>query len=392
MDEIIDEGFSSLSEVLESVKADTAVPTVINFEKGFDAYVKAHQKTWKHDRSQSVGASEVFGCMRKAWFGKHGTEKDTDHKDKWGALQRGDLIENHFVEPAVRWFMENLHGSARLVWGGKKQRTLIDGRLSATPDGLVIGVADDALAEYGIASLGGSGCFTFEVKSIDPRVNLKEEKAVHRGQVQVQMGLIRQKTMYKPNYAVILYVDASFFDDIDVFIVSYDQKAFEVAKKRAADVFSIKNVAEIFPEGKIEGGCEYCPFTVACSRATKNATPDDKAGESNKKNTALPLLDEFEQLARTERAASNAKKVAEAEAKEASERLKQWFRETGVRRAITADDGIKASISWIKGRKTYDIEAMRADGIDVDAYQREGEGYDRLNVSEKGARRSDEDE
>lgn len=362
----------------------------IDFSKGLDAFVAAHQKVWKHDRSKSVGASEAFNCLRKAWFSKHGEKPDADYENKWGALIRGDHIENHFVEPAVSWFLEELHGDARLIWGGKKQRTFIDGRLSATPDGLVVNADDDALAVYGVASLGGAGCFNFEVKSIDPRVNLKEEKMVHRGQVQVQMGLTRTKTHYKPNYAVIIYVDASFFDDIDIFIVPFDQQAYEIAKARADAVFTIKNASEIMPEGKIDGVCDYCQFKTACARATEGATPDKEAGDGTNETVGLVIMEEFEQLVRRERAAKAAAKAAEADAKEASEYLKQWFRETGVRRALTADETIKASISWIKGRKTPDIGAMRADGVDVDKYMREGEGHDRLSISEKGESRADE--
>lgn len=365
--------------------------TAISFDAGLDAWVKAHQKTWKHDRSQSLGASEVFGCLRKAFFSKHGYEKDVDHEDRWGALIRGDHIENYFAEPATRWFLEALHGDSRLIWGGKKQRTFINGRLSATPDGLVVGADDDALAMYGIPSLGGTACFNFEVKSIDPRVNLKEEKMVHRGQTIVQMGLIRAKTHYKPNYAVIIYIDASFFDDIDIFVVPFDQQAFDVAQMRADSIWTIKNPAEIMPEGKIDGVCDYCPFKRVCARTTAGSTPDKDAGDATNETVGLVIMEEFEGLVRTERAAAAAKKVAESEAKDASERLKQWFRDTGVRRALTDDESIKASISWIKGRKTPDIAAMRADGVDVDKYMREGEGHDRLSISEKGSVRADED-
>jgi hypothetical protein len=74
----------------------------IDFAEAFHTFVGANQKTWAHDRTKSVGASEAFGCLRKAWFSKHETPKDPEYKESWGALQRGDLIEQHFAEPAVR--------------------------------------------------------------------------------------------------------------------------------------------------------------------------------------------------------------------------------------------------------------------------------------------------
>lgn len=368
----------------------------LNFQTGFDAYVGAHQKVWAHDRSQSLGASSAFGCLRKAWFDKNNADKDPDYEQSWGALQRGDLIENHFVEPGVKWFLENLTKDAMLIWGGSDQRTLIDGRLSATPDGLVIYADDDALAEYGVPSLGAGddpdsphACFNLEIKSIDPRVNLKEEKGIHRGQVQVQMGLTRQQTSWKPNYAVIIYIDASFFDDIEVFVVPYDHDVFEVAKMRAESVFEIKNPGDIMAEGKIDGTCTYCPYKIACAQTSQKATPTK--GEANSKNTPSPLLEEFERLVTAERVASAAAKAAEAEKKATAEKLKHWFRETGVRSAKSADGAIKASISWIKGRKTLDVSAMRDAGIPVDDFMKEGEGHDRLNISEKGSVKADED-
>lgn len=362
----------------------------IDFAEAYDTYVKSHQKVWAHDRSKTVGASEAFGCLRKAWFSKHGATPDSDYKESWGALQRGDLIEQHFAEPAVKWFLENYFYDTRLIWGGADQQTLKapDAPLTATPDGLVIDCDDDALEIYGIPSLGGTGCFNFEIKSIDPRVNLKEEKSIHRGQTIVQMGITREITEYRPNYAVIVYIDASFFDDIEVFIVPFDQKTYDVAKTRARSVYEIKNVGEIFPEGKVDGGCEYCKFKTVCAKASGLATPTD--GEANQKNTSLKIMEEFEDLIRDERAASAAKKASEAEHKLASEKLKQWFREVGVRRAEVPGVA-KVSISWVKGRKTYDVEAMRAAGVPVEDFTKLGEGHDRLSISEKGPRNAEEE-
>lgn len=370
----------------------------LDFRKGFDAYVGAHQKVWKHDRTKSVGASEAFGCLRKVWFAKNNAEKDPTYEQSWGALQRGDLIENHFVEPGVKWVLQNLTQDAELIWGGANQRTLIspDAPLSATPDGLVIYADDDALAAYGIASLGTKGdpehpsaCFNLEIKSVDPRVNLKEEKAIHRGQTIVQMGLTRQLSTWQPNYAVIIYVDASFFDDIEVFVVPFNQRDYDVALLRAKSVYDIKNPADIQAEGKIDGTCTYCAYKIACARVNQASTP--KTGEANSKNTASPLLEQFERLVSEERRFSAAKKVAETEHKSASEALKQWFRDTGVRVAKSADGKIKASISWTKGRKTLDVSALRDAGIPVDDFMKEGEGHSRLSISEKGDQKPEED-
>lgn len=354
----------------------------LNFTNGFDNYVASHQKKWKHDRSKSVGASEAFGCARKSWFGKHNTPKDPWHKDDWGALKRGDVMEEYWVEPVVKWYLEQLPGNVRLIWGGKHQRSLVgkDAPVSATPDGLIVDADDDALANYGVPSLGGTGCFNFEIKSIDPRVNLKDEKAIHRGQVQMQMGLTRENTPYKPNYAMILYADASFYSDMSFFVIPFDQEVYNSGKERGRQAFDIKDVSTLFPEGKLEGGCDYCPYTMACSIATGEATPTE--GMATESNTPSPIMKQFEDLILLERELSTEKKEAEKAHKEAQERLKELFREVGVRRFQMGD--IKASITWNKGRKSLSKKALEEDGIDVSKYETEGNGFDTLRITEKG--------
>ncbi len=354
----------------------------IDFRKGFDEFIAAHQKTWKHDRNKSVGASEAFGCLRKAWFGKHNAPKDEDYTQSWGALKRGDIIEEHFAEPGAAWYLANRFEKTRLIWGGKRQRTLHapDAPLSATPDGLIIDADDDALAMYNVESLGGSGCFNFEIKSVDPRVNLKEEKAIHRGQTIVQMGITRETTKYQPNYAVIFYVDASFLDDISIFVVPFDQRTYEAAKERARSAFAVQDVADILPEGKIDGTCQFCPYQTACSQASERSTPN--AGEATAANTASPVMQQFEELLLRERELSYSKKKTEKAHKEAQEKLKDMLREVGVKRVNCGD--IKASITWIKGRKSLDRKAMVDDGIDLSQYEKEGDGYDTLRITEKG--------
>ena len=356
----------------------------IDFAAGFDAYYAATPKVWLHDRSKSVGASEAFGCLRKAWFSKNGADKDPDASDSWGALKRGDLIEEYWVEPATRWYLEQNFPKTRLIMGGKAQRTLIDTTfgLSATPDGLVIGADDDALALYGVPSLGGSGCFNFEIKSVDPRVNLREEKAIHRGQTMVQMGLTRDKTRYKPNHAVILYADASFLDDINVFVVPFDQRTYDAAKVRAHRVFNEKDPADILPEGKIDGTCDYCPFKIACAIASREATPED--GEASGDNTPSEIMMEFERAIAVEREASRQKKAVEKAHSEAKEVVKHLLREVGKKRVMLGD--IKATLSWQKGKTTYDTKAMLADGLDLTPYEKSSEGFDVLRITEKGAK------
>src|SRR5262249_13553025 len=149
----------------------------------------------------------------------------------------------------------------KLLYAGDEQRTLVSGFLSATPDGLLIDQPSDALATLGIANISGDGSVTVEAKTIDPRVKLDSAKPEHVYQAIVQIGLIRELTLHRPEVAVISYANASFLDEIVEFAVRFDPAVFENATRRAAQIVTATAADELKPEGWITGGreCEHCP-------------------------------------------------------------------------------------------------------------------------------------
>jgi hypothetical protein len=360
----------------------------LDFDSIFDEYIDANQKTWEHDRRDSVGASEAFDCLRKIWFRKRSKDvlnaeglplyqTDPDHDPSWGAAERGNLIEEHFVVPAVR---DHLPGIAKLLMAGKAQKTVHWGANSATPDGLIVGLEADALAKYGIADIG-SDCIVIEMKSIDPRVNLHgEEKAIHHGQAQVQMGIIRETTNWKPNYAVVLYVDASFLDQVRPFIVPFDHKAWEVAQTRANKIWQVQNPAEIMAEGKLTKGCEHCEYQNACALVTVGSIPPDRLKEMQDEDVEAiePLVMEHQRLSEVAKEAAQAFELIKVDLKEA---LK--VRDS---RKVARKNGKKAvwSASWYSqpGRKTIDVKRLiEENDIDPEAYEKTGDPFDVLRVT-----------
>src|ERR1017187_9791563 len=187
--------------------------TTMIAREAMDAFIA--KKKWKHDRTKTVGASEVGTCSRRVWFGKKSTDADKDHVDRWGATERGNLIEMKLWAPALK---KKYNG--KLKFRGDQQKSFIDGPLSATPDGLLL-APRDALKEHGIKDIEAD-CILLECKSIDPRVDLKEARHHHILQAQAQLGCVRAKTKYKPVYCVISYIDASFLDNITEFVVKFD--------------------------------------------------------------------------------------------------------------------------------------------------------------------------
>jgi hypothetical protein len=221
------------------------------------------------NRAQSVGASEVGQCARKTFWLKneddpvYGAPRDSDYTDTSGARARGSIFEAYFWEPALRRrFGDNL------LYAGADQQTLTSEFLSATPDGLLINLPRDCLAALGIADIGPDGSLLVEGKTIDPRAPLDAVKPEHAFQVQCQLGLIHELTKHRPDYALVSYVDASFWNEGAEFAVKFDETIFTNAKARARWIMTTTTAEELPPEGWIAGGreCRYCPFTRACGR------------------------------------------------------------------------------------------------------------------------------
>jgi hypothetical protein len=348
---------------------------VVNFQSMFQAFSDDNEKEWKYDRRASLGASEVFQCLRQSFFEKWGFEQDDLHEDDWGAAKRGDLIENHFAVPALQAILTQ---GETLAMAGDDQTTLRVGRLSATPDGLVLDAARNALAQLNIDDIE-SDCFVAEFKSHDPRADVKQEKAVHRGQVQVQMGLLHETTEHKPMYAVIFYFNASWLSDIKWYVVKYDPKIYAIAKKRSEIVFTDQDAEDVPAEGLIDDGCTYCKFTEECAVASKRATPTAKRTITDDA--------EMERLAEIAIKRTTAKRMqddCELEVKTLNAEIKDILRKHDTKGA--SDDRFSVSLTWCKGKNSTDLLAMQADGIDVTKYQNEGNGYHMLRVTDKSGK------
>ena len=226
-------------------------------------------------RRTTIGASVIGTCARKIWFSRNDTAVDPDFVDRGGAALRGTLFEKHFWVPALR-----ARFGDKLLFAGGKQRTFRSGQLSATPDGLLIDQARDALIDLHVDDIGPSGCIVVEGKTVDPRVALNgRPKPEHEMQLNTQLGVVSEKTEHKPEWAVISYVNCSFYDDTVEFVHHFDAAAFEFTKARAAKILAATAADELRPEGYIAGGheCETCPFTQACG-VIRHAVPTGPPG------------------------------------------------------------------------------------------------------------------
>jgi hypothetical protein len=247
-------------------------PFVIDIAAAFDAYVKTQEKVWKQSRDLTVGASEAFDCLRKIGLRKRGKEQgyavDDGYVMPWGATHRGNLIENGLAAPALAMIPKpiEVHHVTQ-----SEQITFIHGKNSATPDGIMTSVpAGPVVFQYRDKKVSideHSGCIGIEIKSIDPRTDIREEKAKHHVQTQVGMGVANAVTEFNPSHWIIIYINASFLDDITIFVIESDPKIYKAAQNRANLIYSCEDVLKLPPEGKFDGGCDYCEFTQVCGVA-----------------------------------------------------------------------------------------------------------------------------
>jgi len=361
----------------------------VNFKDGFSAAVARGQKVWAHDRSQTCGASEVFGCWRELWFKKRAPElaEDPEEEDpEWGHAERGNLIENDFAVPCL----QDMFGRDRCLFMGGEQKTFVDGRLSATPDGVVVDLAPDALVEYGVEDIGGGGVLGTEIKTfggeyaapkkfkgpslIDPSTEVVyyRPKPRHEGQGHVQMGALRRNTNYQPDYVAVLYINPANLKDIRVATVKYDDKVYQRAKERADAVFDPDKAAKDFPtEGKMRNDCTYCKFVSACAQTDASRYSGNVRKPKEFSEEEMEIFYQAVKKVATLRADM---KAMEAEKKEAEFELRELLLEADTNRM--GGEGWSASLSQNGGRKKLDAKRLAEDsGLDPEDYMVEGNPY-----------------
>lgn len=344
--------------------------SLFDFRGAFIQNIEATQRVFSHDRSKTLGASETFGCLRRSWFSKFAPNLADKAIMSMGAAERGNVIENHFVVPKLY----SIFGRDRVLFAGDDQQTLVKGLNSATPDALIFPERRDVLKKYGVDDIG-SDCFGTEIKSFDPRMNLQEEKFVHRGQGIIQMGLFEETTKYRPQYNIILYINAADFYDIRTFVVSKNDDVYATAKARATAVFEATDAYQLKAEGVHNGQCRYCLFQGACRDSELSKFPSTKELlTDNEIKTLTDMAHRYTELGDTV-------KEAEKTRSEVSEEIKRFLNAVGTKGASVP--GFTVAYSKMDGRETVDTDAMEADGIDLSPYMKRGKGYTRLQVTQK---------
>ncbi len=226
----------------------------------FTAQLIAHLNppdNWAHDRTAVVSGSEIGACERQVWDSKRNPQPWSGN----GFTARGHSVEGWFADPSgvFERLQTTLAAEGHDVWftaTGPAQQTLIDdhNRISVTPDGFLY--------------LDGETIY-LEIKSIDPRVNLKgTPRAKHVAQCQYGMEITHRVGRSKPTRAFLIYINASDFQAVETFQIDRNETMAAELVKRAVRIHRAKKPSDLDAEGLAAGGaeCATCRLKDYCKQ------------------------------------------------------------------------------------------------------------------------------
>lgn len=304
------------------------------------------QHDWGFDRKAWGNASEIAGCLRQQWYDRN---VPTNDRGELGYARRGSHAEAYVTESLRA-------AGVPLVYYGDNQVSLQSERLklSATPDGMI--------------HLGGNRYRGLEIKSFDPRTNTARlPKERHVIQLQIAMELSEEHHGWDIEDGILLYINASNFDEILTFEVKRGSKVVARMSRRAKQMLAAQDVAIFDREGQKTGDCKYCPHTGICGVMLPSGKPEAASGSAS--------------FADTVRRYAEAKAQADALEEEAKAMRVEIISELE-RAGKTADivGNHVVSIKQVAGRTTYDTKAAIASGVDLAPFAKTGAPSVRLEV------------
>lgn len=303
------------------------------------------------DRSKYMNASTATSCIRKQWYERN---SEVQPAQDWGFARRGKQGELYIVD-CLR------AAGAMVHCVGDEQESIVsdDHRISATPDGYMT-------LETGI-EVG------LEFKTIDPRTNRDRlPKPEHVTQLQIGMELahVQPSPWWRPAYGVLIYMDASNYNDILEFRVERDTGILDAMKRRAATMLDATSDSKLDREGKRSGECKAyggCPWAATCGVA---GAADDSIPMSG---SMLEAAVRAYMVAKADEDEASARKAM------AAETIKQGMTNAAARQLQVGNHMVK--LDTVAGRTTVDWKAAEKAGISLDAFKKIGQASERLTVS-----------
>lgn len=305
------------------------------------------RKTWSVDRSKYLNASEALSCIRKQWFAKH--EPSTAPED-WGFARRGTHGEKYVVEMLRASGLE-------LMFVGEDQESVADEdlRISATPDGVLFNASGAHIA--------------LEIKTIDPRTNRANlPRKEHVAQIQIGMELLRKHRDLDIESGLIVYMDASNFNQLDIYPIALNSEILGEMELRARKVLWTRNVDRLDREGRATGTCKSCPYADRCG---VDLTETKAFTRSNRGSQLDAIVTRYIEI-------KEAQDKLSEEKDQIAEEIKEELRKRNTASTIVGD--IEVELASVAGRSSLDQKAMEKAGIDLAPFKKIGLPSERLTV------------
>lgn len=305
------------------------------------------RKVWSVDRSKYLNASEALSCVRRQWFAKHDA---TPAPQDWGYARRGTHGEKYVVE-ALR------ASGLELLFAGDDQESIADGvrMISATPDGVIRTETGELLS--------------LEIKTIDPRTNRGNlPRNEHVAQIQLGMELMREHRDLDITGGLILYLDASNYNQVDIYPIARNPAMLVDMTARARLVLRTRNVEKLDREGRKSGACKTCPFADRCGVDLTDAKPMTR---SNRGSALDVSVRRYVEVSEEQDALSDEKARL-------AEEIKVELRKRNTSSTIVGD--IEVELTSVAGRSSLDQKAMEKAGIDLAPFKKIGLPSERLTV------------
>jgi hypothetical protein len=349
-------------------------------EAAFAEFGRLGKTAFGHNRSLTIGASEIGRCARATAKRKLGHKPDPYYDDNNGFAKRGDLLENGFTAQATKYWVESLGGKL-LHAGQSNQITLKAAPLSATPDGLAINMPRDCLSEFGVVDIGESRSLVVEMKSIDTMYKKEKlPKQEHVPQTLQQIGLIRHSKVIKhmPECGVVMYVNASNVYDVVTVPVAWSQHNFDSLVVRGKQLLACKDPDKLAPEGAIAGGreCRTCEFANQCTGFTPWV-------HTAKKKPSPAVIKKVSTHVLVAKRAMVSLEVASKVAAETEAELYGLLNQAGTS-FIQLPDGTTVYTQKVAPQLRMDTKALvaaaKAKGIDTDSFKKETKAGTKLTI------------
>lgn len=302
------------------------------------------------DRSKYLNASTADSCIRKQWFERHLPPVEQD----WGYARRGKQGELYLVDCL-------LASGMALAYCGDDQVSLAsdEHRISATPDGY--------LQTEG-------GWLAIEFKTIDPRTNrnyLPKPEHVTQLQIGMELAHLQDADFPKPVSGVVVYMDASNYNDIIEFPVARDRDILDRLTSRAKKMLNAKSADRLDREGKRTGECKKyggCPFAEQCGIEIEGEATVSRGNRGSGLDAAVQA---YVMAKADEQEAGERKAVA-------AEDIKKELKARNARDLIVGNHRVE--LTSVAGRRSYDWKEMEKAGIDLSPFMSTGKPSERLTV------------